>query len=346
MVVYGRDAVIEKVRQWRLNGDKIGYTSGAFDILHAGHLDYLSKAKDYCDRLVVGVNTDASIRSYKSELRPIIGEGERVRLVAGLKPVDVAFLFAETNNNVNIEMIRPDFYIKAQDYTKAKLSSTPIVESYGGEVKLIPLVPGLSSSSIIEKIQGLSLIANSPEEKAQVKPAAFLDRDGTLIELVDYLDDPDRVKILPTVIEGLLKLREAGFRLIITTNQPGIGMGYYTKDQFYKVTLRMLKLFSSSGVLIDKIYYSPHTMAEVSNDRKPQPGMIHRAVEELNVDLSNSIVIGDSTADIEFARRGGCKYAGLVLTGKLGKDELYESKADIEAATFVEVVEQFLFLNS
>ncbi len=337
-----REQVLELMNYWRSQDLKVGFTSGAFDILHAGHLSYLQAAREVCDRLVVAVNTDSSIKIYKSELRPIVPQRERVKLVAGLKPVDCAFLFAEKNNNVNIQELKPDYYIKASDYTHAKLSSAPIIEAYGGQVKLLPLVPGLSTSNVIEKVQALDKIASPTESEVEVKPAAFLDRDGTLIKLVDYLDDPERVEVLDGVVEGMLKLQEHGYRIIITTNQPGIGMGYYSKDQFYKVTLKMLKLLSAHGVLIDKIYFSPHTKAEKSRERKPEPGMIERAVTELKVDLSKSLVIGDSTADIEFARRGGCELAGLVRTGKGGEDGLYEVSPDVIENRFNEVVDALL----
>jgi D-glycero-beta-D-manno-heptose 1-phosphate adenylyltransferase len=337
-----RELLKAKLIELKAAGKKIGYTSGAFDILHYGHLDYLTKAKEFCDVLIVGVNTDCSIKGYKSELRPVVGENERLGLVKGLKPVDYAFLFNELNNNVNIELLKPDFYIKADDYSTKKLSSQPIIEAYGGQVQLIPLVQGLSTTAIIEKIQCLAKIAPAEEIEYPEKPAAFLDRDGTLIKLVDYLDDPERVEILPTVIEGLLKLQEHGFRLIITTNQPGIGMGYYTKDDFYKVTIRMLKLLSDHKIMIDKIYYSPHSKADNSRDRKPRPGMIERAVRDLNIDLNRSIVIGDSTVDIEFANRGKVPYSGLVLTGKGGADGLCEVKPTVQGESFLEVVDKLL----
>jgi D-glycero-beta-D-manno-heptose 1-phosphate adenylyltransferase len=337
-----RDNLKEELQRLRAQGKKIGYTSGAFDILHFGHLDYLTKAKEICDVLVVGVNTDASIKGYKSELRPIVGQSERLGLMKGLKPVDFAFLFNELNNNVNIELLKPDFYIKADDYSTKKLSSQPIIEAYGGQVRLIPMVQGLSTSGVIDRIQQLGKIAPAEDISYEVKPAAFLDRDGTLIKLVDYLDDPERVEILPTVIEGLLKLQENGFRLIITTNQPGIGMGYYTKDDFYKVTLRMLKLLSDHGIMIDKIYYSPHSKADNPRDRKPRPGMIERAVKELGVDLSRSLVIGDSTVDIEFADRGKVSRSGLVMTGKGGNDGLCKVEPTVKGDTFIEVVDQLL----
>lgn len=147
-----RDYVVEVRYSAGALGRRVGFTSGCFDILHAGHVDYLEKAKAICDCLIVAVNTDASIRKNKGEGRPINPENERLKVVSALKSVDHAFLFDETNNNVNIEMLKPDVYIKAGDYDLTKLSSKSIVEKYGGTVELIPLEYDVSTSDVIERI--------------------------------------------------------------------------------------------------------------------------------------------------------------------------------------------------
>lgn len=134
---------------------EIGFTSGTFDLLHLGHLSYLQHTKHYCKILIVGVNSDHSVKSYKSPYRPIVPEQERIALVAGLECVDYVFLFSETNNQQNIQILKPGWYFKAGDYTIDQLSSATFVESYGGQTKILPYIPHLSSTAMIQKIQEL-----------------------------------------------------------------------------------------------------------------------------------------------------------------------------------------------
>ncbi|MEK7483252.1 MAG: adenylyltransferase/cytidyltransferase family protein [Planctomycetota bacterium] len=133
----------------------IGFTSGTFDLLHLGHLSYLQQTKEYCKILVVGVNSDLSVKAYKSPLRPIVPEQERLALIAGLECVDYVFLFSETNNHHNIKELKPGWYFKAGDYQLSQLSSKNLLESYGGTIKILSEIPHLSSTAMIQKIQGL-----------------------------------------------------------------------------------------------------------------------------------------------------------------------------------------------
>jgi len=318
---------------------KVGFTSGVFDLLHIGHAEYLEAAKAVCDLLVVGINSNSSVKSNKGEKRPIVDQKDRALLVASLACVDYVFIFDETNNNKNVEILKPDLYIKAEDYEKHKLSSAKIVESYGGKVQLIPFKSGYSSSKLIEKI----LSASQPEAfcettaSPQPKPAIFLDRDGTLIEHVEYLHEPSRVKLFADVLAGLKLLAEAGYRLILVTNQPGIGLGYFTKDDFFKVNREMLKAIKSAGLSLDRIYFCPHSDHEGCDCRKPKAGMLRRAGKELNVEFSRSFIIGDSTSDIQAGREVGCR--GVLLeTGVSGADGRYAGSPDFKAPNFLKAV--------
>jgi rfaE bifunctional protein nucleotidyltransferase chain/domain len=333
-----RDAAVEQCRFWQAQGLKVGFTSGTFDIIHPGHTDYLTKARKQCDKLIVGVNTDASVRMYKGLSRPIVSEQHRAQVVTALKPVDLVFLFPERNNNHNIELLKPDIYIKAGDYSKDQLSSAPLVESYGGSVLLIPPVDNCSSSSIIKRVESQSGIAKILPTEVERKPAIFLDRDGTINRHIDYLHEPDKFELLNGVVEGLKLLSGLGFRLIITTNQPGINMGYFTVEDFFAVNLRMLSLLSKEGILVDKIYFSPATKAEKCHYRKPGIGMALRAQSELRVPLEKSWVIGDTTTDIRFGKNAGCKTV-LVTSGKDEQEKLYEADADFVASDLLKAAE-------
>ena len=324
---YSRELAMQAIAAARARGERIIFTSGAFDLLHVGHAQYLDYAKKLGGFLVVGVNTDQSVRSYKDPRRPISDERSRVELVASLRSVDAAFLFEETNNAKNIELIKPDVYVKAGDYSKEKLSSAAAVEAYGGQVVLAPYIAGSSSSSIIDRvIDRYGAIAHglSAQPPPAFAPAVFLDRDGTINEFVEYLSEPEKFRILPNAIEGVKALQARGFRIIVTTNQPGIGLGYFTKEDLFRVNLVMLKAIDAAGVKVDKIYFCPDSYSVESHYRKPGIGMIERAKAELNLDVEHSYVVGDMTIDVEFARNAGCRSV-LVRTGKGGTDGRYKS---------------------
>ncbi len=153
------------------------------------------------------------------------------------------------------------------------------------------------------------------------RPAIFLDRDGTLIEDVDYLSDPKDIRIIPGVIEGLTRLAQAGFARVIVTNQSGVGRGIITLSQLEEIHDEMARLFAEQGVIFDAIYSCPevpsgNSEAEVEHeDRKPGPGMLKRAARELGLDLAASWMIGDKQSDVLAGYNAGCRSIRL-RTGK------------------------------
>ena len=128
----------EWIRAERAAGRRIGFTCGSFDLLHAGHAQYLEKARASCDRLLVAVNSDASVRRYKSPLRPINPEGERMYVVAALAAVDAVTILDDDRPLSLLLRWKPDLYIKGGDYQSSSLRSAAAVEEYGGRVLLIP----------------------------------------------------------------------------------------------------------------------------------------------------------------------------------------------------------------
>ncbi len=331
-------ALCEKLRSEKKT---IGFTSGAFDLMHAGHADYLEKAKALCDVLIVGVNTDDSVRSYKGSDRPVVPEQYRIRVVAALESVTYVFSFDERRNHKNIEVLKPHYYIKAGDYSPEKLTSRETVEKYGGEIRLIPVEQSISTTEIIDKISGLQGAVSGKwiefentvhieRKPAKSAPAVFLDRDGTINREVLYLHDPDMFELLPNAAEGIKQFQNMGYRIIVITNQPGIGMGYYSKHDFFAVNRRMLSQLSKTGILVDKIYFCPHSKAERCECRKPGLALIERARDELNLDLTRSIMIGDRTGDMETGRRAGMKTI-LVRTGFKGEDTDFSGEPDFRA---------------
>lgn len=146
----GADA---QVGAWRAAGKRIVFTNGCFDILHHGHITYLNRAKALGDVLIVGLNSDASVRRLKGPRRPINGEQDRGAVLAALGCVDLVILFEEDTPARLIEAIRPDLFVKGGDYTLATLPEAPLVQSLGGEVKLLDFLDDRSTTSIIDRIR-------------------------------------------------------------------------------------------------------------------------------------------------------------------------------------------------
>ncbi len=312
-----REDVAKQIHHWQSEGKVVGFTSGVFDLLHAGHLDYLIKAKEYCDHLVVAVNDDASVRGNKGPKRPIVSEGMRVALINGLKPVDQAFLFSEANNNTNIEILKPDVYIKAGDYDLAKLSSAALVQAYGGEIRLIPVVHETSTSSMIHRIVSSEMAVCEELPRRAPRPGVILDRDGVINNNIEYLHRPEQFELLPYVIEGLQALSRAGYALAIATNQCGIGLGYYSHEDFYKVNRALFRAFAGTGIIFERIYYCPHSLSDTCSCRKPANGMLERAIRELNLQRDTSWMIGDSASDIQAGKASRLSTL-LIQEGKAG----------------------------
>jgi cytidyltransferase-related domain len=143
--------LLEKVRGKK----KIVFTNGCFDILHAGHADYLNKAKSLGDILVVGINSDASVRRIKGEKRPILPQQMRAYLLDNLKPVDYVVIFEEDTPLELIKAIKPDVLVKGADWDLERIVGADFVLSYGGRVERIPLSFDISTSKVIERILGL-----------------------------------------------------------------------------------------------------------------------------------------------------------------------------------------------
>jgi D-beta-D-heptose 7-phosphate kinase / D-beta-D-heptose 1-phosphate adenosyltransferase len=141
-----------KIQRLKQDGKRIVFTNGCFDILHYGHIKYLQDAKAKGGYLVVAVNSDSSIKKIKAKNRPVVGQVDRLKVVAALGCVDFVVLFNEDNPLKVIKAIKPDILIKGADWRKQKIVGADFVESYGGKVQTINLVKGRSTSAIIEKI--------------------------------------------------------------------------------------------------------------------------------------------------------------------------------------------------
>lgn len=146
-------AVAEKIK---LSGQTVVFTNGCFDILHAGHVRYLAAARALGDCLIVGLNSDESVRGLKGPTRPVNGEEDRAEVLAALSAVDYVVVFGDRTAEGLVADIKPDIYVKGGDYCVEDLPEAKVVKAYGGRTVLVPEVPGRSSSSIIDRIKDTS----------------------------------------------------------------------------------------------------------------------------------------------------------------------------------------------
>lgn len=157
-------------------------------------------------------------------------------------------------------------------------------------------------------------------ERSALRPAVFLDRDGTIAEEVGYLNHASRFRMFPWVAGALQRLNEARYPVVVVTNQSGVGRGYFPESLVREVNQIMTQQLSKLGAKIDAIYYCPHTSAENCDCRKPRTGMLERAAQEHALDLQRSFVVGDRYGDIELARNARAR--GILVRTGYGEGEL------------------------
>ena len=141
------------IKKWRLNGDKIIFTNGCFDLIHLGHLEILARSADLGDKLIVGINSDMSIKKIKGNSRPIIEEDSRAKQLAAIEFIDAVILFNEDTPYNLIKVIKPDVLTKGGDYKKNDVVGNELINKEQGNVVIIPLTQGYSTTSILEKIK-------------------------------------------------------------------------------------------------------------------------------------------------------------------------------------------------
>ena len=151
--IFDLQNLIKKIEKWRSENKKIVFTNGCFDLIHLGHIEILARSADYGDKLIIGVNSDLSIKKLKGENRPIIEESSRIRQLSALEFVDAVVLFDEETPIKLIESIKPNVITKGGDYKAKNVVGNEVVSQKNGEVVIIPLTRGYSTTSILNKIK-------------------------------------------------------------------------------------------------------------------------------------------------------------------------------------------------
>ena len=191
-----------------------------------------------------------------------------------------------------------------------------------GVEQVVDAAEELAMQTRLPDCPAAEIFAPRAQRSAPERPAAFLDRDGTIIEDLGYLGDPDRIRFIPGATEALRALREAGYRLIVVTNQAGVARGLITEADVRRVNQRLQEHLADAGVPLDGMYYCPHhsetgppEYRRACTSRKPGPGMIERAREDFPLDLGRSVVVGDHLSDAGVARHFPGMRGIMVLTG-------------------------------
>jgi rfaE bifunctional protein nucleotidyltransferase chain/domain len=152
-IILKKEDAFNLLQTWRFKDEKIVFSNGCFDIVHRGHLEYLASAASMGNKLIIGLNTDASTRRLKGSTRPIIDEYSRALLLASLGFVDMVILFEEDTPYHLIDFVQPDILVKGSDYKAEDIVGYDIVKAKGGEIKTLDFIEGFSSTGIIKKIQ-------------------------------------------------------------------------------------------------------------------------------------------------------------------------------------------------
>lgn len=291
--------IVEISQAFKKNKKKIVTYNGSFDILHLGHIKSLEEAKEQGDVLIVPLNSDKSVRIYKGPNHPIVSQKERAQTLAALSCVDYVVIFDEINPKEILNKIKPDIHCHGSDWGKDCVEKET-VESNGGKIYILKTVPGLSTTGLLKKIMN---VYSKPETRA-----VFLDRDGTInFNEPGYVHKIKDFKFTPGALTALRKLSQTNYKIIIVTNQSGIGRNLFTKKDLEILHRWMLGEFRKEKIRIDKIYYCPHIAQDNCSCRKPKIGMLKEAVKDFGVNLSKSWIVGDSEREVQMGKEANLR---------------------------------------
>ncbi len=293
------DQLSNLIRKLKNQKKRVVTYNGSFDVLHAGHIESIREAKQQGDTLIILLNSDKSIKMYKGPSRPMLPEKERAKMISALEDVDYVVIFEEINPKKILSEIKPSVHCNGSDWGK-NCVERDVVERNGGKIHVLKWKDGFSTTDIISRILDVS-------KKPTVK-AIFMDRDGTINDnKKGYVHKVEDFKFLPGVVSSLRKLSKTEYLLIIVTNQSGIGRGKFSHDDFRKLSKWIVGTLKKEKIKIDKTYHCPHHPKDNCDCRKPGIELFLHAVEDFEINLSKSWIIGDNEKDVLTGREANIK---------------------------------------
>lgn len=293
-------------------GRKVVTINGSYDLVHPGHIFSFEEAKRQGDILIVGLNSDRSVKAYKHGQGPIIDEKGRAFLLSAIECIDYIVLFDEPDPVEFLDRIKPDIHCNAASYGEDCVEAE-VVKRNGGKLHLIPDDIGgdmrYSTSNIAEEI--------AKRHKPRHKFVIF-DKDGILHIDAGYTHRIEDFRIPDKTIEGIKRFRDAGYKFIVITNQSGIAQGKYDEEAYEIFIHHMRQKYGKHGIFFEEVYHCPHhpDFTGPCDCRKPAAGMFRKAIKEHNIDTGRSIAIGDSDRDIMAAKKAGIRTTGFINTAK------------------------------
>lgn len=299
------------IKKAKAKKQRIVALSGSFDILHTGHINSFKEAKSLGNILIILLNSDKSIKKYKGPKRPILKDKDRATILSAIEFIDYIVMFDDINPKKILQEIKPDIYCQGCDWGKFCVEKEA-VEKNGGEIHILKWEKGYSSSKLIQKILNAY---SQPTIKA-----VFLDRDGTINENnPEYIHKIEDFRFKPKAIKGLKKFSESDYKLIIISNQSGIGRSMYTDKEVKKLHDWLISELARHKVKIDGIYYCPHKPEDNCACRKPKIGLLLKAVKDFDISLNDSWMIGDENKDVLAGKEANIKTIQIKNNSKIEK---------------------------
>ena len=274
------------------------------------------------DRLFVLVNSDKSIKTYKGKHRPYNNYSKRVKLLNNEYPDNIYLQMHELTPNSLLETIQPNIYFLSKEWFKSPVE-LKVLNKFNCKVISHPQIEGISTTSL-------------SKEKATSNSAIFFDRDGTINKDFGYINNSSLIDISKNNLDTMKKFAQLPYLLFIVTNQSGVSKKLINKKEFFEVNNHVISQIEDFGGRIDKAYYDFSSSLNPSKYRKPNIGMVLKAVKEFDVSLVNSWVIGDKDSDIELGKN--CNMRTIYIKNNRYKYDS-ELKPDFTVATLKESYE-------
>lgn len=293
MIINSKRKLKSLLHELRLKNTKIGAISGGFDVFHDGHKLALEFSSNQVEKLFVLVNSDKSISTYKGKLRPRNSYSQRVGLLDKNFPNNVYLKINELTPNKLLGKIKPDIYFISQEWSKSPVE-LKVLSEFNCKIVPHPDVEGVSTTIILN-------------EQVKSNSAIFFDRDGTINKDFGYINKENMIEISEKNLVTLKKFSQLPYLLFIATNQSGVAKKIISRKEFFKINNQIVKKIQDYGGRIDKTYYDFSSSERPSKYRKPNIGMVLKAVKEFDISLVNSWVIGDKDSDIEMGKNANMR---------------------------------------